>query len=183
MKHILFILITIMSIASVSAGKKQQILELQKQLITKDSLLSVNDSIYRLQLRICRDSLAVYEFFNTDEVSIFSNKALEINGKAKELSGKNKVKYETIRMIVDTETQLNKINENIAQFQEQREQKQWSEADLERAVALEIKADLYKVGDALDAIDKRDLSFLSKEQLMHYRELSKQFDKIYNRYL
>lgn len=192
MKRIIFILIAIMSVAC-GTTKKLTRTELQQQLAEKDSLLIEKDSLLRAyraghlsleqQLESCRESLAVYDFFNKDDISIFSNKTLETNGKAKELSGKNLVKYETIKMIDEVQTKLNKVEETIIQVNEQRVEKQWSDAELNKAIVLVIKADLYAIGDALDVIDKRDLSFLSKEQLEYYRGLSKKFDEFYNKYL
>lgn len=190
MKRILFILITIMSVTNGSAQKRT---ELQHQLTEKDSLLKEKDSLLKVyrdyslslaqQLQSCRDSLAVYEFFNTDSVSVFFNKTLETNGKAKDLSGKNSVKYETIKMIANVQMNLKKVEETITQAHAERLEKQWSDADLKKFIALGIKADLYDIGSALDVIDKRDLSFLSKEQLEYYRRLSKKFDEFYNKYL
>lgn len=190
MKRIIFILIAIMSVTNGSAQKRT---ELQQQLAEKDSLLIEKDSLLRAcraghlsleqQLQSCRDSLAVYEFFNTDSVSVFFNKTLETNGKAKDLSGKNSVKYKTIKMIADVQMNLKKVEETITQAHAERLEKQWSDADLKNFIALRIRANLCAIGDALDVIDKRDLSFLSKEQLEYYRKLSKKFDEFYNKYL
>ena len=185
MKHFALILIAATGLIAVSCKTSkvvtpsEEVLRLQAQITSKD------DEITSLQqqLNVAKTQLAVYEFFNNEEISIFTDNSLEQNGCAKKLTGKNKITYETIRMITDVEHKLTDIDNRILQLQRQRQAKKWSNAELKNVIRYEIKADMNDIGEQLETIEKRDLSVLSETQMGYYRKQLERFDTILNRYL
>ncbi len=186
MKKYAFILVIMMSLSVVSCksikGTSAQSTEKQK---LQEQLDSKNKEIKSLQeeLKRCRSRLAVYQFFNDNDITIFSNDAIEKIGGVDRLKGKVRTKYETIRMIADVEHRLTETDRKIQQLRQQQQSKRWSDAELRNAVRLEIKADMEIIAAQLDDIDKRDLSDFSEIQRDYYKKQSQRYDDIESRYL
>lgn len=188
MKRIAFIIMAVVSIAAVSCktskvlptpAQPSELQQLQEQIAAKDKeITSLKQDVEKYKAK-----LVVYEFFNEEGISIFTNKSLEINGEDKKLEGKAKTKYETIRMIADVENRLTEIDNKIQQLQKQQQSKKWSASELRNAVRLDIKADMETIANQLDAIDKRDLSDFSAIQLDYYRKQSERYDNFEKKYL
>lgn len=186
MKRIVFFLLTVTSFITVSckstkvaSSQMLEIQQLQEQMTAKDEEIKS----LQYQLEAVNARLAVYDFFNDEEISIFTNKTLEQNGLDKTLTGKNKVTYETIRMIADVERKLTDIDNKIQQLQKQQQVKKWSNAELKNAIRLDIKAAMNGIGDQIDAINQRNLTTLSIKQVDYFQKQSQRFDTIYNKYL
>ena len=185
MRRIAFILIIVVSFVAVSAKNQkvdpclEDIQKLQEQIVSKDA------EIVSLQQKLDTASaqLAVYEFFNNEEISIFADTTLEQNGCAQKLTGKNKITYETIRMIANIEHAITDIDNKVLQLQQQQQTKKWSNSELKNAIRLEIKADMNDIGDQLDIIEMRDLSILSGSQFAYYKKQLERFDAIFIKYL
>jgi len=224
MKHIVFILITVMSLSAVSCSvsrsasskaetkkvetrqkgspktdskkanskkttskkpnpKKVDTKQISENQKLKQEIKEKDIKIVGLeqQLKKCRDSLSVYEFFNNDEVTIFTDKRLE-NGSAENLTGQNKTKYETIRMIVDLDDGLSKIDATINQATKDQSNQNWSDSELKNYIRLTIKKEMSNISNQLDDIYKRDLDFLSDKQMEFYKKQKQRWNKIANRY-
>lgn len=182
-----FVLFSIMATSLIAVSCKtskvvvpsEETQRLQEQIASKDNEIKS----LQQQLNVAKNQLAVYEFFNNEEISIFTDNALEQNGYAKKLTGKNKITYETVRMITDVEHKLTDIDDKMSFLQKQQQAKKWSNSELKNAIRLEIKADMNDIGERLKTIEKRDLSVLSESQLGYYRKQLERFDTILNRYL
>ena len=185
MKRIVCILITVTSVVMVSCKTTKVVAPSEETQKLREQVVSKDAEIKSLQQKLdaANAKLSVYEFFNNEEISVFTNNALEQNGCAQKLTGKNKITYETIRMIADVERKLTDIDNKISELQKQQQAKKWSDAELKNAIRLEIKADMDGIGDQLDAINKRDLTFLSTKQMDYCQKQLQRFDIIYNRYL
>ena len=191
MKHHLFGLVVILSMITVScktqhhsssktanAEQHLEIQQLQNQLKEKETTIAILEQ----QLTECKNNLSLYEFFNNEDISIFTNNDLEQNGQAQKLTGSSKTKYETIRMIAEADSKITILNNKIEQIQNQQQEMRWSQKELENAIALQIKADLYSIGDLLANIRKRDLSFLSTAQMEYYSKQKQRYNVIFNKY-
>lgn len=186
MKRIVFFLLTVTSFVAVSCKSTKvassyvsETQQLQEQLTAKNAEIKS----LQQQLEAAKAKLAVYDFFNDEEISIFTNKVLEQNNVGKTLTGKTKITYETIRMIADVEQKLTDIDNKILQLQKQQKAKKWSENELKNAIKLDIKADMDPIGELLDAIDERDLSVLSDKQMDYYKKQCQRFKNIARKYL
>ena len=186
MKRIVFFLLTVTIFVTVSCkstkvapSQVSEMQQLQEQLTAKDAEIKS----LQQQLEAAKTKLAIYDFFNDEEISIFANKTLEQNSLDKTLAGKTKITYETIRMIADVEQKLTDIDNKILQLQKQQKAKKWSENELRNAIKLDIKADMDPIGESLDAIDERDLSVLSNKQLDYYKKQCQRFKDISRKYL
>lgn len=180
------ILIAITSLIAVSCKTNKVVAPSEETQKLREQVDSKEAEIKSLQKKLdaANAQLAIFEFFNDEEISIFSNNFLEQNGSATKLAGKNKVTYETIRMIADVENKLSDIENNkIPQLQKMRQTKKWSDAELKNAIKLDIKADMDSIGAALDVIDERDLSVLSTKQMDYYKHQCQRFKNISRRYL
>ena len=165
-----------MQVVSSPIAETQQ---LQEQVIAKDAEIRS----LQQQLSTVKARLTIYDFFNDEDISIFTNKVLEQNHLDTTLTGKTKAMYETIRMIADVEQKLTEIANKIRHLQTQQTIKKWSEIELNNAIRLDIKADMDHIGELLDAIDERDLSILSNKQLDYYKKQCQRFKDIYRKYL
>ncbi|GEM_PF-6191587 len=199
MRRIIVVLVALVNIVSLSAGDKKpkqnklsskemslKIETLNNQLHQKDSLLKKEKTqieSLKKELAACKEKLAVYEFFNNDSYTIFKDNSLETNKKALRLTGRNKEMYKTIRAVAEVVELLDEVEAKITNQEKRQTEQRWSDSDLKKAIALEIKADMSGIASKLDEIDKMDLSFLSQEQLGYYRKLSQHFDEIFNKYL
>ena len=184
MKRIVFILVTITSLVAVSCKTSKVIAPSEETQKLREQVASKEAEIKSLQQKLdaANAQLAIFDFFNNEEISIFTDNVLEQNGYAQKLTGKNKITYETIRMISKVESSITAIDNKILQLQKQQQAKKWSDADLKDFIRLEIKAEMNEIGELLDVINKRDLSILSESQSGYYKKQIERFDIIFNRY-
>ena len=96
MKRIIFFLLTVTIFVAVSckstkvaSSQVSETQRLQEQLTAKAAEI---ESLQQ-QLEAAKTKLAIYDFFNDEEISIFTNKVLEQNNLDKTLTGKTKVTY------------------------------------------------------------------------------------------
>lgn len=137
------------------------------------------------QLNACRDSLAVFYFFNNEDASIFHDSTLIKNKMAEGLQGDYQTRYETIQKIAQFLNGVSSVEKSINDcksilksmgFVDERLIKQ-SIKDNKK-----IKMETFKWIRFVDKIQNADLSFLSTEQKQLYEARKEALYKLYDTY-
>ena len=181
MKKLVLFLAIMVSVTVFADNEKVQLRQLVQDLEKQVADLKAENEALKKESQICQESTAIAAYFADSTVAVFENK--EIQSLESRFTPEQKSKYAIIRLIADTHIQLDLVKANIKLQKSQKDEKGFTDEELIRYIGLDIKQDMRGISDQMDKIDKLDTSFLSIVQKQYVKQLSKDFDDIFNEYL
>lgn len=181
MKKLVLFLAILVSMTVFADNEKvqlrQQVQDLEKQVAD----LKAENEALKKESQICQESTAIAAYFADSTVAVFENK--EIQSLESRFTPDQKSKYAIIRLISDAHNKLDLVKTNIKLLESQQKEKGLSDEELINYIGLDIKQDMRGISDQLDEIDKLDTSFLSQAQKQYVKQMSDDYDAIFNKYL
>lgn len=184
MKKLVLFLAIMVSVTVFADNEKvqlrQQVEDLKKQIA---DLKAENETLMK-ESHICQETTAVAAYFADSTAAAFDiRKIEEIRSLESRFTPDQKSKYAIIRLISDTHNKLDLVKTNIKLLESQQKEKGLSDGELINYIGLDIKQDMRGISDQLDEIDKLDTSFLSQVQKQYVKQMSDDYDAIFNQYL